>query len=194
MRTRFDPRLYVSLLVLVLAGCASGPTIRTDTDPAVDLASYGTFGFFEPLSTDKAGYSTLLTARLKEATRRELESRGYVFEAGSPALRVNFHVNVVEKTEMRSTPSMSVGYGYYRYRSGLYGVWSGYPYDVQTTNYRTGTLVVDFVDTARSALVWQGVAEGRVTRKIAEDPTAAIDDALRQMMAGLPSRNPPASP
>ena len=66
----------------------------------------------------------------------------------------------MEKTEIRSSPNMSAGYGYYGYRAGMYGAWSGYPYDVETTNYRQGTLTIDVVDAGRKALVWQGVAEG----------------------------------
>lgn len=180
------------LLAAGLGGCASGPDIRADQDPAANIAAYGTFGFFEPLATNKAGYSTLLSTRLKDASRRELETRGYTYAAVNPDLLVNFNVNVQEKTEIRSSPSMSAGYGYYGYRSGMYGAWSGYPYDVETTNYKQGTLTVDVVDAGRKALVWQGVAEGRVSKKAMENPGAAIDAVMPQIFASFPTRNPPA--
>ena len=108
---------------------------------------------------------------------------------------MNFNVNVTEKTEIRSSPNVSVGYGYYGYRSGMYGAWTGYPYDVQTTNYRQGTLTIDVVDAGHKALVWQGVAEGRITNKVMENPAPAIDAAVTQIFANFPSRNPaPAAP
>jgi hypothetical protein len=176
------------ILALCLGGCASGPSIRVDQDPAANLTTYKTFGFFTPLATDQAGYSTLLTARLKDSTRRELERRGYAYEESSPELRVNFNVNVAEKTEVRSSPSMSVGYGYYGYRGGMYGAWNGYPYDVETTNYKQGTLTIDVVDAARKSLVWQGVAEGRISKKVMENPAPAIDAAVTQIFANFPSK------
>ena len=182
------------VIALGLAGCSSGPSIRVDSDPSVNIVAFRTFGFFDPLATDQAGYSTLLTARLKDATRRELEARGYSYEESNPDLRFNFNVNVVDKTEVYSSPSATVGYGYYGYRSGMYGAWSGYPYDVQTTNYRQGTLTIDAVDAARKALVWQGVAEGRISKKAMENPAPAIDAAMAQIFAGFPSRTAPPAP
>ncbi|MBW7931489.1 MAG: DUF4136 domain-containing protein [Gammaproteobacteria bacterium] len=181
------PRLaLVVLLFSLLGGCATGPRILTDADPAVDVGAYGSFGFFEPLATDTAGYSTLLTARLKAATRRQLETRGYVYDEVNPNLLVNFNVNIVEKTEIRSSPSVTAGFGYYGYRHGMYGAWSGYPYDIESTNYRQGTLVIDVVDATRRTLVWQGVAEGRVTRKMSDNPASAVDAAVGQILASFP--------
>jgi len=177
--------LGVALLSL-LGGCASGPQIHVDGDPAVNVAAYRSFGFFEPLATDTAGYSTLLSARLKEATRRQLEARGFVYDEANPGLRINFNVNVVEKTEIRSNPSVTAGFGYYGYRYGMYGAWTGYPYDIETTNYRQGTLVIDVVDAARKALVWQGVAEGRITQQVRDNPASAVDAAVAQILASFP--------
>lgn len=187
--------LTAAFVAAALAGCASGPEIRVDQDPAANMTAYGTFGFFEPLATNKAGYSTILSSRLKDAARRELETRGYEYDAVNPELLVNFNLNIQDKTEVRSSPNMSAGYGYYGYRAGMYGAWSGYPYDVETTNYKQGTLTVDVVDAGRKELVWQGVAEGRVSKKAIENPGAAIDAVMPQIFAKFPNRNPaPAAP
>ncbi len=178
----------LALLGIVAAGCASGPDIRVDADPAVRITDYRTFAYFSPLATDKAGYSTLVTSRLKEATRREMEKRGYAYEEANPDLLLNFQLNVEERTEIRSTPSAGVGYGYYGYRS--YGVWGGYPQDIQTTNYKQGTLNIDVVDAKRKALVWQSVAEGRIKKESMKNPGPAIDRVVPLLMADFPSRLP----
>src|ERR1043165_9074822 len=83
----------VSLIVLFLmaAGCASKPQVRTDKAPAVNLSSYKTFSFYERLSTDKPTYSSIMSARLKQATRDELERHGYVYSERNPDLKVNFN-------------------------------------------------------------------------------------------------------
>ncbi len=188
MRTAFNGLLLV-MLVMGLVACASGPDIRVDSDPNVSIPGYRTFGFFSPMATDKAGYSTILTARLKNATRRELEKRGYTYVDRDAELLLNFNLNVVDKSEIYSTPSVGMGYGYYGYRTGMYGAWAGYPYDIETRNYRQGTLNIDVVDAARKALVWEGVAEARVTKKMRENPGDAIDSAVAEMLAGFPARN-----
>ena len=171
---------------IALAACSSGPSIRVDGDPSANIPGFSTFGFFSPLATDKAGYSTILTARLKDASRRELEKHGYTYSDSSPELLVNFNVNIVDKTQITSSPSTSVGYGYYGYRAGMYGAWSGYPQDIQTTNYKQGTLTIDVVDAAKKALVWQGVAEARITKKIRDNPGAAADSIVTEVLAGFP--------
>ena len=187
---RHITRVLLIVLVAGLAACSSGPNIRADSDPSANFASYKTFGFFDPLATDKAGYSTLLTARLKDAVKRQLETRGYTYQEASPDLQINFNVNVADKTEVRSTPSASMGYGYYGYRGGMYGAWSGYPYDVETTNYKQGTLTIDAVDAEKKALVWQGVAEGRISKEAMKNPAPAIDSAVAQIFQQFPGRTP----
>lgn len=58
-------RLFVLCLSLLLAACASEPRVRSDYDPQADFSRYQTFAFFSPAGTDKAGYGTLVTERLK---------------------------------------------------------------------------------------------------------------------------------
>lgn len=175
------------ILVIALGACASGPTIRVDGDPAANIPAYKTFGYFGSVATDKAGYSTILTGRLKAAATRELEARGYRYSESNPELLINFNVNVVDKTEIYSTPG--TGMGYYGYRSGMYGGWAGYPPEIESRNYRQGTLSIDVVDAARKALVWQGIAEARVTEKMRENPGQTLDTIVTEVLESFPARN-----
>ena len=176
-----SPFLVAILSSLLLAACNTGPTIRSDADPSIDLSKFHSFAFHEPLSTDKEGYSSLVTARLRDAVRRELEARGCRQQAGAPLL-VNFHVSVENRTDLRSTPSA----GYYGYRSGMYGVWGGYPSDLETVHYRVGTLTIDVVDAAKKQLAWQGIAEGRISDSAAETPGPAIDKVVGEIFERYP--------
>jgi Domain of unknown function (DUF4136) len=175
--------LAASALSVLLAACASGPTVRADGDPSVNLATYKTFGFFDQLATDKSKYSTMLTTRLKDSTRRELQRRGYQ-ESEQPQLFVNFSTNVENRTDVQSTPSASAGF--YGYRAGMYGAWGGYPQDVHTTHYQEGTLAIDLVDAAKKQLVWQGVAQARITKSMRENPSEAIDSVVTDIFAKYP--------
>jgi hypothetical protein len=165
----------------LLAACASAPEIQHDTNPTADFASYRTFAYFSPLATDRAGYESVLTSRLKAATRRMMESKGYVYNETSPDLLVNFFANVQEKQEVRSWPSI----GYYGYRYPWYGSWG--VSTVDTVTYREGTLTVDLVESRRKVLVWQATAEGRVSEEARKNPGAAIDATVTEMMASLPA-------
>ena len=174
--------------VLGVAGCATGPDIRVDRDPSADMAAYKTFGFFDVVSTDRVQYTTIITSRLKQATRTQLEAKGYRYDEANPDLKANFYLKVQEKQEIQSTPSMAP-VGFYGYRAGYYGAWAGYPQDIQTINYREGTLSIDLVDAKKDQLVWQGVANGRVTDEMRKNPGPAIDAVVAQIFSNFP--NPP---
>jgi hypothetical protein len=184
-------RLVIALGCVVVAGCESGPTIRADGDPSVDFTAYKTFGFFDQLSTDKSKYATMLTGRLKDATRAELTKRGY-HEAPEPQLLVNFSTNVENRTEVNSTGS-SASYGFYGYRAGMYGAWGGYPTDVYTTHYQQGTLAIDMVDSAKKQLVWQGIAQARLTKTMLDNPGAAIGSVVADIFEKYPVKAPEVS-
>ena len=82
-----------------------------------------------------------------------------------------------------------MGYGgFYGYRGGAYGAWASYPYDVDTVDYRQGTLSIDLVDAsnatpdAEATAVVDGVAaafagDGRIT---------GVDAASASLMVGAP--------
>lgn len=174
----------VVLSALIAAGCASGPTVRVDKDPAANLSDYKTFAFYDQVSTDRARYSSIMSARLKQATRTQLERLGYVYDENSPQLRVNFFLNITNKQEIRATAGPG---GFYHYRAGSYRVWSSYPYDVDTIQYKAGTLSIDLVDAKSDSLVWQGLAEGKVPRKAIENPDAAVDSVVADIFRKFPN-------
>src|SRR5215471_469612 len=120
--------LALVALSFALVACESGPKIRANTAPGANLQAYKTYTFPSKLGTDRGDVQTPLTGYFKEAVRREMDARGYQFvEGGDADLWVNFHVNAKDQTDIRSTPSMSYGYGvgYYGYRGGMYGMYGG---------------------------------------------------------------------
>ena len=42
----------------LIAGCESGPQVRSHIDPSANLSSYKTYMFAEKTGTDRPGYST----------------------------------------------------------------------------------------------------------------------------------------
>ena len=82
--------LLIAVSFLVMTGCASGPDVFINEDPAADFGAYRSYGFPPELSTDTSGgYGSLLSQYLKTAVSREMDARGYT-PSGNPDLAVNF--------------------------------------------------------------------------------------------------------
>jgi hypothetical protein len=174
---------------LFAAGCAttSGPKTRIDYDKSADFSVYRTYGFPKETGTDRGGYSTLVTSYLKSAMSSQMEARGYKYSEDHPDLLVNFYMNTRERTEIRPDARASVGYGYYGYRYGLYNAWPMYDED-RTVTYKVGTLNLDIVDAEKKQLVWEGVAEGRVSEDELQNPKVAINGVVTELMRQYPGR------
>jgi len=180
--------LLAAGLVSLLAACASsGPKVHTDYDAGAAFDSYRSFGFVEPLGTDRSGYSTLITAHFKAAARQEMEQLGYTYRESNPDLLVNFFSNTESRTDIRTRPGSSWNLGYYGYRSGLYFGFPIHHAETNTRHYKVGTLNIDVVDAKREQLVWEGMIEGRLSRKDMENPRATIAEAVRQIFAHYPT-------
>lgn len=167
-------------LVLLLAACSTGPTIRSERDAGAVFSGYATFGFLEPVGTDRAGYETLVTQTLKAATRREMEARGYRYAESGADLLVNFNAQLADRTEVQRRPSPMPDY--YGYRS--YVTWPDY--GVIVDQYREGTLNIDVVDARHKRLIWEGVAIGRVTDKVQRNRSQAIEQAVAEIFRQYP--------
>lgn len=179
----------------LVAGCATGPQVKAEFDSQADFTRYASFGFVEPLGTDRAGYQTIVSQYLKDAARREMEARGIRYADKDPDLLVNFNAQLNEKVRVTSTGAYPYyGMGYYGYRRGLYGTWPMYPADTWVSNYQEGTLNIDVVDRARRQMVWEGVAIDTVTEKTVENLKAAIDSTVAAMFTKFPVAPKAAAP
>lgn len=186
-------KYLVLLAALAVAGCASSPTIRTEAAPGVDFGAYRTFSFVSPLSTDRAGFHTLVSQQLVFSTRRELEVRGLEFVA-DPAeadLLVNFHAHIAEQLRVRSTPDPWVGPTYWHHRRGFYDPWRGHSRwpshsRVEVDQITEGQLNVDIVDRRLNMLVWEGVASQRLMQRTMNDLGPAMDSAIHDMFRTFP--------
>ena len=182
----YQKRLLACALLglLVLAGCASGPTIRSNVDPGVDFSRFRTFGFFEPLATDREGYQSLVSQQLVSSTERELVARGLTRSDANPDLLINFSANLDQRLRVRQTPATSAG-GMHRHRRGFYNTWPGYQ-RTEIREYTQGTLGIDVVDPARRQLIWEGFAIGRVTQSTTDNLGPVLNDAVVDILRDFP--------
>jgi len=180
----------LAVAALLIASCASKPTIVTDYDHSVDFSQYKTYAFFNPMGIENPNYSSIYGSIFRQAISREMESRGYV-KSDNPDLLINVSGRLQEKTKVTTTSDPYMSGGYYGYRRGAYGAWGGYGYGSQThvSQYTEGTVNVDMVDRMQKRMVWEGVAVGRVNEKRTNEETRTnINNGILEMFAGYPFR------
>lgn len=173
----------LGVVVLVLAACTTGPTIRSHVDPTANLSSFRSFAFF----SKGQGYSSFVSRYIESAVTDEMLARGYV-RSETPDLLINFHVQTQDKLQVTQTPT-----AYYGWRRGYAwgGPYGGYETDVR--QYKEGTLNIDIVDRTRNQLVWEGVAVGRIQTKSMDNPEPAIKAVVTQVFEKFPGRAAPGS-
>jgi hypothetical protein len=175
---------------MLIASCASKPTIETDYDHTIDFGQYKTYAFFNPMGIENPNYSSIYGSIFREAISKEMESRGYT-ESDNPDLLINVSGRLQDKTKVTTTSDPYMSGNYYGYRRGAYGAWGGYGYGTSThvSNYTEGTVNVDMVDRAQKRMVWEGVAVGRVKESTTnEQKRTNIFAGIQEMFAGYPFR------
>ncbi len=175
--------LCAFLLFGLLLACSNAPIVRSDYDPRADFSAYRSFAFMEPLGTDRAGYTTLLTERLKRAVALQMESRGYIYQEKNPDVWINFQSQVQSKTEYVPPPPMmwGVGYGF-----GFYGGWPSYAFGPDVIQYNEGTLKVDLIDARRKQMVWEGIG----TTLLGNAQQAASEAMVENIVSSIFARYP----
>jgi len=190
MLRKFSRYVMLAGAAVLLAACASSPTIESDYDHSIDFSQYKTYAFFNPMGIENPNYSSIYGSIFRTAITNEMESRGYVM-SDNPDLMINVSGRLQDKTKVTTTSDPYMGGGYYGYRRGAYGTWGGYGYGTQThvSNYTEGTINVDMVDRVEKRMVWEGVAVGRVNDKNTPDETRAnIHAGITEMFANYPFR------
>jgi hypothetical protein len=185
MASKIRAWMGTSLVFVMVVGCQSAPEVRSDFDHSANFGTYHTYNFVPQPTTDKLGYSSLLTQQLESAVSTQMEARGYV-RSEHPDLLVNFSGKLQNMQDVRSDPMPSGPY--YGYRAGLYGTWPGYSNEVYTVHYTEGTLNVDLIDAAKDRMVWEGVGVGEVTKAKLDDRQATLNAAVAAIFGKYPFR------
>ena len=179
--------LALALVLSAIAGCASSPTVSVQQDSSADFSRFQTFGFLEPLGTDRQGYQTIVSQTLRQAATREMQVRGFRYDPQSPQLLVNFGADLNDRMRVNTTTQpMSRHRNSFNHRSGFYNPWPMHTQSTTVTQYQEGAVRIDVVDASRRQLVWESVVRSRITNNTRNDVASALDEAVRLGFARFP--------
>ena len=170
--------LLTAPLALWLAACAgTAPTVRVDKGDA-DLSKCQSFDWL-PASQDAA--ASLTEQRVRAATLRELEAKGYTHATDKPDCRITYRLASSEVPKAK--PRVGVGAA-----GGSAGAVGGVGISIPLgdRNQNTGTFTMDIVDVASNSQIWAGSLESSFEGSEPTEEEAA--GAVRKVLAEFPDR------
>jgi hypothetical protein len=186
-------RVLTVACILTLGACASVPQVRTAVSPEGDVRNLHTFtilpaprhlgggeGPNDPMRVNSGSNRALRNALLQG-----LASRGYTVVDTSPDFAVAYYATAQDKLDI-----MRWDYGYAWWPRWWHG-WGlrGPVGPTETTEYGSGTVVVDVIDAKTRELLWRGKGLARVS-----DDERGYELDLQKTVTAIVARFPRARP
>lgn len=183
----------LSVVFLLLAGCAPTVKVRSDTDPSVNFSQYKTFNFFSQLGIEGDGYTNLLGQHFREAITQQMQARGFQL-SDNPQLQINVSAATDDKIRVNTYQDPYLYGGYYG--RGYMGGW-GMPmyYGGSTTTvsqYTVADVYIDAVDAGQHKMVWQGVASFTLSEKMQKEMRQSVFNTVNEVFTEFPVAAPAA--
>ncbi len=155
-------RLIIFLFILLLSGCST-LKVNSDYDKEIDFNSFKSFTFLEWPKENWSLIGEFDKERIINGVKAQMLDRGYMYQEIGGDLGIALYVVVNTETATSSYSTYYGGhYGGYAYSPG-WGWGGGYAAtSYTTTDYTTGTLVIDIFDESTKKLAWQVVGSGTV--------------------------------
>ena len=186
-----------TLILLAVAACATKPPEPVvDFAPDYDFGQSKTIGFYA-LSGEVTGNNpTELTDfqrdRIDAALKAALEAKGFTFvdKTADADLLLSWHLNLMDKTDVKTynSPSYGATVGYSRYnRYAMYNCYNCMNQtDVRISEYTQGTFIIDMIDPDENASIWRSVTQSKLKEETIRDQ-AALDSAAVRVLAAFPA-------
>jgi hypothetical protein len=167
-----------AIALLYLTSCQSVRVVA-DYDKAAPFNSYKTYGFHKE-GVDRAEISDLDKRRILKAIETSLLEKGFT-KSETPDLLVNFFTKEKQQVNIYNNNFNSFGWGW---GWGWGGPYFGTQYNV--SNSTQGTLYIDFIDTKRKELIWQGIGRGNISTSVKYK-----DERINEFVASILRQYPP---
>lgn len=173
------------LLLFILSSCGSSISVYSDFDKSADFSQYKTYAFNKS-AIDRVQISSLDKKRILQAISMELGKKGMT-KSENPDLLVGIFTKEKEQVDVSSYyGGWGFGWGGYGYPYGrgfgyspYWGWGGGYPYVSTSVE---GTLFIDFIDTKKKELIWQGEGVGYLTQDRSQKEVVINDFVAKILM------------
>lgn len=179
---------------LAFSGCAT--TVKSQSDPAQNFASYKTFTWAQtpPMVSDgEYAIPPMAQKSLTQAIKDTLVSRGYTFteDAESADFAVMYTVGARDKIEMDSMPAPYFGtysqWGWGHNNFPVYIVRGGSLLDREKERtYTKGNLAIDIFDVKSKSPVWHAGGSKRLSQKQFNSPGIGSMGAVEAILVDFP--------
>lgn len=188
------PLAFSAVVLALLFGASSCTTtarvgVTSDFDHSVNFRAYRTWAWYPQQPTDTEGgpaqgYESFLDKRIRTAVEQQLTQKGLVMAAANPDVYVAYSARVEEKQRATGNPYGPFGYGY-GYGYGYGGFYNrGF-----MTEYKAGTVILDFVDARRKELAWRGQGQAQVDNQTISE--AEVQRIVTSILGNYPPQDGP---
>ena len=183
--------LALTVLMLMVSGCSSTLTVRSDSDPTADFSQYKTFNFFDPMGVEGGYNSPVFGENFRESITSELRQKRYSL-SDTPDLLVNVTIRTDDRVKMTSYAAPYMSGAYYSRPGGAYygsGLGVGVGMGQRATEVTEASVFIDLVDPEKQRVVWQGVAVLDATDKVAQRLRDATFTAVNEVFKQYPHQS-----
>ncbi len=169
-----------SLLLLLFAfGCGPAISVYNDYDRELNIANYSTYSWQASKALEANQnpmyYNELNEKRIKAAVDNVLARKSYQLVDADPELTLHYHIVVEDKTVFMMDP---LGHQYSPY-------WMRD--EMNSYQYREGTLIIDLMDTKTNDLVWRGWAVAILEDLRPENIEKRLNKTIERIFEPLPA-------
>ncbi len=168
---------FLSSLIL-FTSCEPQLTITNDYDHSVKFSQFHTFRIVK-LEQQIQALSQFNQTRIINAVRAQMITKGFT-EADNAELLVNI-VSILKNKQEIVADTYGYGGGFRPY------AWGGgnMSTTVNVQDYKTGSLIVEVVNSATKKLIWEGVGNRDIDAPLS-NPDKKITAAVQKIMASFP--------
>ncbi len=176
--------LLLPLAILLFLSSCSSVQVLSDYNKETDFNSFKSYAFYKT-GIDKAQISDLDKKRILRAIEAEMNSRGFV-KSDNPDILISIFTKEREQVDVYNNYwGGQWGWTPYYWGGGL-----GFGFGGSNISTRTvGTLYIDFIDSKKKELIWQGKGEGHLGRfKNIEKKEMRITEFVSKILAQYPPK------
>lgn len=181
---KFTPILVFTIL---LSSCSS-VRVAADYDRETNFDQYKTFAFFKP-GIDKAEISDIDKRRILRAIEAELMAKGMT-KSENPDMLVSIFTKSTQRVDVYNNAWGAGAWGWGGFNRWGWGWGPGFGWGGNNVSTTTeGMLFIDFIDTDKKELFWQGSGTGYLVTRNVEKKEARIKEFVAKTLEQFPPSN-----